>query len=35
MQELLIVVDMQNDFIDGALGTAEAPKSLYNKREWR
>ena len=24
MQELLIVVDMQNDFIDGALGTAEA-----------
>ena len=24
MQELLIVIDMQNDFIDGALGTAEA-----------
>lgn len=24
MRELLIVVDMQNDFIDGALGTAEA-----------
>ncbi len=24
MQEILIVVDMQNDFIDGALGTAEA-----------
>lgn len=24
MQELLIVVDMQNDFIDGALGTPEA-----------
>jgi len=24
MQDLLIVVDMQNDFIDGALGTAEA-----------
>ena len=24
MQEVLIVVDMQNDFIDGALGTAEA-----------
>lgn len=24
MQNLLIVVDMQNDFIDGALGTAEA-----------
>ncbi len=24
MQEILIVADMQNDFIDGALGTAEA-----------
>ena len=24
MQKILIVVDMQNDFIDGALGTAEA-----------
>lgn len=24
MQKVLIVVDMQNDFIDGALGTAEA-----------
>lgn len=24
MREILIVVDMQNDFIDGALGTAEA-----------
>lgn len=24
MQDVLIVVDMQNDFIDGALGTAEA-----------
>ncbi len=24
MQEILIVVDMQNDFIDGALGTKEA-----------
>lgn len=24
MQNILIVVDMQNDFIDGALGTAEA-----------
>ena len=24
MQRILIVVDMQNDFIDGALGTAEA-----------
>ena len=26
MQDLLIVVDMQNDFIDGALGTPEAAK---------
>lgn len=26
MQKLLIVVDMQNDFIDGALGTHEAEK---------
>ena len=24
MQEVLVVVDMQNDFIDGALGTIEA-----------
>lgn len=30
MQDILIVVDMQNDFIDGALGTAEA-KSIVPK----
>ena len=24
MRKLLVVVDMQNDFIDGALGTVEA-----------
>ena len=24
MQDILVVVDMQNDFIDGALGTEEA-----------
>lgn len=24
MQKILVVVDMQNDFIDGALGTEEA-----------
>ena len=24
MQKILVVVDMQNDFIDGALGTSEA-----------
>ena len=28
MQDILIVVDMQNDFIDGALGTNEAVKIL-------
>ena len=26
MQRVLIVVDMQNDFVDGSLGTPEAPK---------
>ena len=26
MANILVVVDMQNDFIDGALGTAEAVK---------
>ena len=26
MRDILIVVDMQNDFIDGALGTGEAVK---------
>ena len=30
MQDILIVVDMQNDFIDGALGTAEA-ESIVQK----
>ena len=30
MQNILIVVDMQNDFIDGALGTAEAQKIVPN-----
>ena len=33
MQEILIVVDMQNDFIDGALGTAEAAGSVGQVRE--
>lgn len=36
MQKILIVVDMQNDFIDGALGTPEALailKSVKNKIE--
>ncbi|MBP3458183.1 MAG: cysteine hydrolase [Lachnospiraceae bacterium] len=38
MQEILVVVDMQNDFIDGALGTAEAaaivPKVEQKIREF-
>ena len=33
MQEILIVVDMQNDFIDGALGTAEAVAIVEKVRE--
>ena len=30
MQNVLIVVDMQNDFIDGALGTQEAQQIVPN-----
>ena len=30
MKKLLIVVDMQNDFITGALGTPQAEKALLN-----
>ena len=30
MQKLLVVVDMQNDFIDGALGTKEAVTIVPN-----
>ena len=33
MQNILIVVDMQNDFIDGALGTAEAQAIVPAVRE--
>lgn len=33
MKDLLIVVDMQNDFIDGALGTAEAKAILPRVRD--
>ena len=33
MQDVLIVVDMQNDFIDGALGTKEAEAIVPNVRE--
>ncbi len=30
MKKLLVVVDMQNDFITGSLGTNEAPKIIKN-----
>ena len=30
MKKLLIVVDMQNDFVTGALGTKEAEKIVPN-----
>lgn len=33
MQNILIVVDMQNDFIDGALGTKEAVKIVPRVKE--
>ncbi|MBQ6884657.1 MAG: cysteine hydrolase [Clostridia bacterium] len=33
MKNILVVVDMQNDFIDGALGTAEAQAIVDNAAE--
>ena len=33
MKKILVVVDMQNDFIDGALGTAEAVDIVDNAAE--
>ena len=33
MKRCLIVVDMQNDFIDGALGTGEAVAIVGNVKE--
>lgn len=33
MRDLLVVVDMQNDFIDGALGTAEAVAIVPNVKK--
>ena len=33
MRKLLIVIDMQNDFIDGALGTPEAAAIVENVKE--
>ena len=33
MRDILIVVDMQNDFIDGALGTPEAAAIVPNVKE--
>lgn len=32
-KKLLLVIDMQNDFIDGALGTKEAEKIVENVNE--
>ncbi len=38
MKKLLVVVDIQNDFVDGALGTKEAvaiiPNAVKKIREW-
>lgn len=38
MKKLLVIVDMQNDFIDGALGTKEAvaivPNAVKKIRDW-
>ena len=34
MKKLLVVVDMQNDFIDGALGTKEAQGIVKNVEEY-
>ena len=33
MQKILVVVDMQNDFIDGALGTKEAVEIVPKVKE--
>jgi len=33
MQDILIVVDMQNDFIDGALGTVDAVSIVPKVKE--
>ena len=33
MKDILLVIDMQNDFIDGALGTKEAVAIVPKVRE--
>ena len=33
MRKILVVIDMQNDFIDGALGTKEAEAIVENVKE--
>ena len=30
MRKILLVIDMQNDFIDGSLGTSEAAEIVNN-----
>ena len=34
MTKILVVVDMQNDFIDGALGTKEAVAIVEKAAAW-
>ena len=33
MQKVLVVIDMQNDFVDGALGTSQAQLIVDNVRK--
>lgn len=33
MKELLVVVDIQNDFVTGSLGTKEAQEIVQNARK--
>ena len=33
MKKILVVIDMQNDFIDGSLGTKEAQSIVQNVKE--
>ena len=33
MRKILVVIDMQNDFIDGALGTPEAAAIVENVKD--
>ena len=35
MQKVLVVIDMQNDFVDGALGSSQAQLIVDNVRKDR